>query len=119
MGRNDEESNGGIVEFILFVIIAPLAATLIQLGISRSREYQADESGSNICGNPGALASALEKIEHFAKNRVMPEATPATSHMFIVNPFSGSRDWMMSLFSTHPSTKERVERLREMAKRIR
>lgn len=121
-GRNDDEENGvgGIIEFIFLVVLAPLAATIIQLGISRSREFQADETGgAAISGNPLALASALEKIEYYAHHQVMPEATPATSHMFIVNPLSGAGSWLMSLFSTHPSTEARAARLRELAKHIR
>lgn len=118
---NDEEGSGlaSIVEFIFLVVLAPLAATLIQLGISRSREFKADETGSIISGNPIALASALEKIEYYAQNKVMLEATPATSHMFIINPFSGTGSWLMSLFSTHPATSDRVARLRELSKRGR
>lgn len=117
---NDEENNGSnILEFVFLVVLAPLAATLIQLGVSRSREYLADESGGEYCGDPLALASALEKIEYYAKNRVLPDATPATSHLFIVNPFSGTGDWIMSLFSTHPATSQRVARLREQANRLR
>lgn len=119
-GRSDDDNNGaGIIELIFLVVLAPLAATLIQLGISRSREYQADESGGMVSGKPLALASALQKIEYYAQHRTMAEATPATSHLFIVNPFSGSRDWVMSLFSTHPSTAQRVARLQELAKRTR
>ncbi len=121
-GRGDDEENGvgGIVEFIFLVVLAPLAATIIQLGISRSREFQADETGgAAISGNPLALASALEKIEYYAHHQVMPEATPATSHMFIVNPLSGAGSWLMSLFSTHPSTEARAARLRELAKHVR
>lgn len=121
-GRNDDEENGvgGIIEFVFLVVLAPLAATIIQLGISRSREFQADETGgAAISGNPLALASALEKIEYYAHHQVMPEATPATSHMFIVNPLSGAGSWLMSLFSTHPSTEARAARLRELAKHIR
>ncbi|HAK74048.1 MAG TPA: protease HtpX, partial [Sporomusaceae bacterium] len=105
--------------FVFLVVLAPLAATLIQLGISRSREYLADETGGSISGNPLALASALQKIEYYAKHQVMPEATPATSHMFIVNPLTGAGSWMMSLFSTHPQTEQRVARLKEQAKRVR
>lgn len=118
---NDEDSNGvaGIVEFILLVVLAPVAATLIQLGISRSREFQADETGGIISGNPLALASALGKIEYYAQAKVMLEATPATSHMFIVNPFSGAGSWLMSLFSTHPATSDRVAKLKELSKRGR
>jgi len=122
MGRSsDDEGNGisGIIEFVFLVVLAPLAATLIQLGISRSREYLADETGGSISGNPLALASALQKIEYYAKHQVMPEATPATSHMFIVNPLTGAGSWMMSLFSTHPQTEQRVARLKEQAKRVR
>lgn len=120
-GRSDDEEGGigGIVEFIFLIVVAPLAATLIQLGISRSREYQADETGGLMCGNPLALASALKKIEYFAKHAVMPQATPATSHMFIVNPLSGVGDWTVSLFSTHPSTEQRVAKLEELARRVR
>lgn len=120
-GRNDNEDNGiaGIVEIVFLVILAPLAATLIQLGISRSREFSADETGSMISGNPLALGSALEKIEYYATQKVMLEATPATSHMFIVNPFSGSGSWLRSLFSTHPATNERIARLTELSKRGR
>lgn len=118
MGRSDdEESNGGIVGTLFMIILAPLAATLIQLGISRSREYQADATGAAICGKPMALANALLKIESFAKRQVMAEATPATSHMFIINPFAGAGSWLTSLFSTHPATAQRVARLQELSKR--
>lgn len=120
-GRGDDEEGGfgGIIEFIFLIVVAPLAATLIQLGISRSREYQADETGGLMCGNPLALASALRKIEYFAQHAVMPQATPATSHMFIVNPLSGAGGWAVSLFSTHPSTAQRVAKLEELARRVR
>lgn len=121
MGRSDDDGENGVssmLNFLFLVILAPLAATLIQLGISRSREYLADEAGGKFCGNPMALAKALEKIEYYAQNRVLPEATPATSHMFIVNPFSGKADWMMSLFSTHPSTAQRIARLEEQARHM-
>jgi heat shock protein HtpX len=120
-GRSDDEEGGigGIVEFVFLVVLAPLAATLIQFGISRSREYLADQTGGSISGNPLALASALKKIEYYAKHQVMPEATPATSHMFIVNPFSGAGSMIVSLFSTHPATAERVAKLEEQARRIR
>jgi heat shock protein HtpX len=121
-GRNEEEGNhgiAGIIEVIFLVILAPLAATVIQFGISRSREFSADETGSLISGNPVALASALEKIEYYATQKVMLEATPATSHMFIINPFSGSSSWLRNLFSTHPATSDRIARLTELAKRGR
>ncbi|WP_371369305.1 Protease HtpX [Sporomusa rhizae] len=121
-GRGDDEDSGGIggiVEFIFLVVLAPLAATLIQLGVSRSREYLADQTGGNVSGNPLALASALRKIEYFAQHRVMPEATPATSHLFIINPFSGAGGMIVNLFSTHPSTADRVAKLEEQAKKMR
>lgn len=118
-GDDEEGGFGGILQMIFLIVLAPLAATLIQLGISRVREYQADETGGTVCGNPLALASALQKIEYYAQHQVMPEATPATSHMFIVNPFSGVGGWMTSLFSTHPATAQRVAKLQELAKKIR
>lgn len=119
LGRSDDGDSGlpAIIEFVLLVVVAPLAATLIQLGISRSREFMADESGGRLSSNPMALARALEKIEYYAQNRVLPAATPATSHMFIVNPLKGG-DWLISLFSTHPTTAQRVAKLQELAKRI-
>jgi len=118
-GRVHNEEGGGlasIVEFIFMVVLAPLAATLIQFGISRSREYKADELGAAISGNPVSLASALEKIESYTQAKVMLEATPTTAHMFIINPFSGTRSWLMGLFSTHPSTSDRVYKLKELSK---
>lgn len=117
-GRSDEEDNGGMAGMLFTIIIAPLTATLIQMGISRSREFEADEAGGKICRNPLALASALQKIEHYAKNAVMQQATPATSHMFIINPLSGTGKSIMSLFSTHPDTAKRVAKLQEQAKRV-
>jgi len=119
IGRNDDEEGSGLLEMIFLIILAPIAATLIQLGISRTREYQADSTGAHICGKPLALASALEKISYYAKNVVMPEATPSTSHMFIINPLSGAGSWIAGLFSTHPATSDRVARLQELAKSMR
>lgn len=117
MGRSDENGEGGGIGGMLFtIIIAPLAAMLIQFGISRSREFEADERGGKISGNPLALASALQKIDHYAKNAVMRQATPATSHMFIINPLSGAGKSIMSLFSTHPDTAKRVAKLQAQAK---
>lgn len=116
-GRSDEEDNGGMAGMLFTIIIAPLTATLIQMGISRSREFEADETGGKICRNPLALASALQKIEHYAKHAVMQQATPATSHMFIINPLSGAGKTIMNLFSTHPDTAQRVAKLQEQARR--
>ena len=117
MGSRDNDEDGGsnIVGMLFTIILAPLAATLIQLGISRSREYLADQTGGIISQNPLALASALEKIDYYAQHQVLPSATPSTSHLFIINPLSGTGDWMKSLFSTHPTTTDRVARLREQA----
>ena len=112
---NDEEEGGGLVGSLFMIILAPMAAMLIQMGISRSREFLADETGARMAGNPLALASALRKIEHYAMNRMMPQATPATSHMFIVNPFAGTGTWILSLFSTHPPTDARVQKLQALA----
>jgi len=118
MGRSNDDDNGGNLVGTLFtIILAPLAATLIQLGISRSREYMADEIGGVISRNPLALASALEKIDYYAQHKVLPASTPSTSHLFIINPLSGTGERMMNLFSTHPATAQRIARLREQARR--
>ena len=115
-GRSDDDDHGGIVGLLVTIIVAPLAATLIQMAISRSREYEADKSGGEICGNPNYLADALKKIEYYSLNgRPMDQATPATSHMFIINPLSGSKKMMTNLFSTHPDTNERINLLRQQA----
>ena len=111
-GRRNENGGGGIIGMIAMMIIAPIAAGLIQMAISRSREYQADATGARMCGNPLWLASALKKLEAQAK-RVPMAATPATAHMFIVNPLRGGGT--ARLFSTHPPMEERVARLEKMA----
>ena len=115
-GRDDEEGGGGIVGLIAMAILAPIAAMLIQFAISRSREYLADETGAMVSKNPQGLASALEKLS-LASKRIPLGASPATArstaHMFIVNPFSGKS--LMGLFSTHPSSEDRIKRLRAMA----
>ncbi len=102
---------------LLMMILAPLAAMLIQMAISRSREYAADRDGAEIAGNPLGLADALRRMEAVAEQRPMHDANQATSHMFIVNPFSGGMSGLQSLFSTHPPTEERIARLEEMAGR--
>ena len=114
-GNDEEDGGGGLIGSLFMIILAPMAAMLIQMGISRSREFLADETGARMAGNPLALASALRKIEHYAMHRTMPQATPATSHMFIVNPFAGTGTWMLSLFSTHPPTDARVQKLQALA----
>jgi heat shock protein HtpX len=108
---DDEGNAGGIIGLLLMAILAPIAATLIQMAISRSREYMADEGGAKISGKPYGLASALEKLAQ-ASHIVPMEANPSTAHMFIVNPLSGRA--LMNLFSTHPPIEERIARLRRM-----
>jgi len=110
MGREEEEGNPFVA--IVLAIIAPFAAMLIQLAISRSREYLADETGAKLCKNPHYLASALEKLEAYTHEIPMTTGNPATAHMFIVNPFKGSS--ILTLFSTHPPLPERIKRLRNM-----
>ena len=111
--RDDEESPWAS---LLLLLLAPIAATLIQLGVSRSREFLADEEGARICGDPGALASALSKLEYGAAHFPL-RTEPATASLFIVNPLLGARSWLGRLFSTHPSTAERVARLRALGAR--
>ena len=108
-GDRDREGGGGIFGLLALAILAPIGALLVQMAVSRSREYLADETGARFCGNPGALAGALEKISHASK-RVPLEASPATAHMFIMSPLSGGG--LRSLFSTHPPVEKRIERLR-------
>jgi len=110
--RNDDRNPMGIVATIAMMILAPLAAMLVQMAISRSREYGADAGGAQLCGHPRWLADALRKLERGVAARPM-NVNPATAHMYIVNPLRG--DGMMSLFSTHPPLAERVRRLEEMA----
>jgi len=109
---SDERGGGGVFGALALAILAPIAAMLVQLAISRAREFHADATGARIAGKPFGLASALEKLDQASKALPM-DATPATAHLFIVNPLSGSM--LRSLFSTHPSTEERVARLRAMA----
>jgi heat shock protein HtpX len=106
----------GFVTSLLMMILAPMAAMLIQMAISRSREYAADRDGAEIAKNPLGLASALRSMERAAQHQSMP-ANQATSHMFIVNPFSGGLSGLKRLFSTHPPTEERIARLEDMAGR--
>ncbi len=114
-GRDREDRNGGAAQAIVLlvlVILAPIAAMLIQLAISRSREYGADETGAHLAGTPYGLASALEKLQQFNRRSPMPNASPATAHLFIVNPLSASS--IATLFSTHPPIEKRIARLRGM-----
>ncbi len=109
----DENERGGFLELILMAVLAPLAATMIQLAISRTREYQADASGARLAHNPLLLANALRKLESANERMPLTDASPATAHLFIVNPLSG--EGMMRLFSTHPPIEERIRRLERMA----
>ncbi len=109
--RDDEEEGGGIVGALLMAILAPIAAMLIQLAVSRAREFQADASGARLAGKTWGLARALEKLET-ASQAIPMEAAPATAHLFIVNPLSGRT--LLRLFSTHPPIEERIARLRSM-----
>ncbi len=107
----DDEDGGGVIGLIFMAILAPLAATIIQMAISRSREYMADDGGARISGKPYGLASALEKLSR-SSQAVPMDANPSTAHLFIVNPLSGRA--LMNLFSTHPPIEERIARLRSM-----
>jgi heat shock protein HtpX len=109
-GRDRDRDGGGPLAAIAMMILAPLAALLIQMAVSRSREYQADATGAHFTGNPGALASALRKIESYSQ-RVPLVASPATAHMYIIQPLLGGGMSFGSLFSTHPPTAERIARL--------
>lgn len=115
-GGDDEENAGNIVLALAISILAPIAALIVQLAISRSREYLADETGAIASRDPMALASALRKISHYASKVPLREANPATSHLFIVNPLKGGG--IESLFSTHPPVEKRIERLKEIARRL-
>jgi heat shock protein HtpX len=115
-GRSDDDDGGGnIFGVIIFSMVAAFAAVLIQLAISRSREYLADEGGAHLSGNPLFLANALKKLQAGVAYVPMNDANPSTAHMFIVNPFTARG--VMSLFSTHPPMEERIKRLEEMAYR--
>jgi heat shock protein HtpX len=116
-GRDEEGRPANPIASILVAILAPIAAMLIQMAISRAREYEADAGGAQISGDPNALADALLKIEHYALGipMVTAQAHPETGQMMIMNPLSGSD--LAGLFSTHPPTQERIRRLRQMTAR--
>ena len=111
-GSRDDEDRGGGLGGLLMLILGPIAATLIQLAISRTREYSADATSAKYTGDPNELISGLQKLDTWSQ-RIPMDATPATAHMFIIKPFS-SGGGLMSLFSTHPSTADRIARLRAM-----
>lgn len=110
-GRDEEDSNP--LALIAMMILAPIAAMLVQMAISRSREYQADARGAQLCGNPHSLANALRKLEAANRQRPMKQVNEATAHMFIVSPLSGQK--LAGLFSTHPPMAERIRRLESMS----
>lgn len=117
-GRSDdEEGSGGFIGSLAMAVIAPIAAMLIQMAVSRSREYMADEAGARICGRPLALANALRKLHNASQMIPMQDARPATAHMFIVSPLTGGA--LLKLFSTHPPMEERIARLEGMARGVR
>ncbi len=111
MGGDDEEGGGGMIGGLIMAFLAPIAAMIVQMAISRSREYGADATGAQIAGSPQGLANALLKLESAAR-RIPMQVNPASSHLFIVNPLSGAS--MAKLFSTHPPIEDRVEKLRGM-----
>ena len=113
-GRDDEDSNPlGLIGVLLFVVLGPIAAVLIQLAISRSREYEADHTGAEVSHDPLALARALRKLQRASEAAPSPIAQPAFAHLYLVNPLSGRS--VASLFSTHPPLEERIRRLEAMA----
>jgi len=114
-GNRDDDDRGGMIGMIAMAILAPIAAMIIQLAISRSREYAADKRGALLCGKPLSLAHALGKLENAVKMIPMQGGNPSTAHLFIVNPFRGG---FFGLFSTHPPMEERIRRLEAMAGQI-
>jgi heat shock protein HtpX len=110
VGGRDDRNNGGALGLLVAAIVAPIAALLIQMAVSRSREYQADSAGAGIAGSPYGLAKALAKLESSAKTRPI-QANPASAHLFIVNPLRGKNIW--NFFSTHPPIEDRIRRLRD------
>ena len=111
-GRSNDEEGGSPVAALVMMIVGDIAALIIQMAISRSREYVADEGGARLAGNPRYLSSALRKL-HMASQQIPMDASPATSHMFIVNPLSGGG--LLKLFSTHPPMEERIARLESLS----
>ncbi len=111
--RSDDREGGNPLVFLFIMIVAPIAAMLIQLAISRAREYEADATGAKLAGNPDGLINALRKLEQ-ASRMIPMQASPSTAHLFIVNPLRGMGGTLMSLFMTHPPIEERVRRLQRM-----
>lgn len=117
-GRDNDGEGGNPIALIATALLAPLAASVIQMGISRTREYMADEEGGRMIDDPIALARALAKIDNYAHYQVLPGASKATAHMCIINPFAGVRGTLMNLFSTHPPTEDRIARLEDLDRKL-
>ena len=117
-GGNDRDRPNPIV-MIALMIIMPMVATVIQMSVSRSREFMADEGAGRLTGHPEWLQRALSKLDNYAHREVIHNADPQTAHLFIINPFAGVKNTMQSLFSTHPSTHERIERLEALKQEMR
>lgn len=115
-GIGGRDQNNNILVILVMSIVAPIAATVIQLAISRSREFKADRSGAELCGKPMSLASALRKLEEASERQPMQRGNQESAHLFIVNPFS--MEGMKSLFSTHPSVEDRVDELQKIARGV-
>jgi heat shock protein HtpX len=114
-GSRDDNDRGGMIGMLAMAILAPFAAMIVQLAISRSREYAADDAGGRLCARPLSLAHALGKLDMAVKRIPMQGGNPSTAHLFIVNPFRGG---LLSLFSTHPPMEERIRRLEKLAREI-
>lgn len=112
LGGDDEDGGGNMLAMLATMIFAPMAAMLVQMAVSRSREYAADRGGAELCGNPHYLANALRKLEAANRQQPMQQVNEATAHMFIVNPLSGKK--LQNLFTTHPPIVERINRLEAM-----
>ncbi len=119
LSRSDDDRGGSVFEALAWAILAPIIALVIQLAVSRSREYAADAGGAELVGDPEPLASALLRLEEANQIRPYEYGGPATAHLFIVNPFHGAGAALLQLFSTHPPIEERVRRLREMKRGMR
>jgi heat shock protein HtpX len=114
-GGGDRDSRPNPIVMMALIFLAPMAASIVQMAVSRNREFMADEGAARLTGHPEWLQSALEKLDSYSRgHRVMNDATPATAHMFIINPFSGKDISFKSLFSTHPKTEDRISRLEEL-----
>ena len=119
-GGNNNRQGGNPIMMIVMAILLPFAASIIQMTVSRSREYMADEGAARMTGNPAGLQSALSKLENYARSgHQIHKATEQTAHMFIINPFSGLKSTLGTLFRTHPTTEDRIARLEELKKELK